>query len=64
MGYFQVIEKTNVLGLFKNVQVQGAQKNEPRSVYGYTLSGAFYSATQQMSVFQQFHFFHISLNEF
>ena len=41
------------MGLFKNVQMQGAQKTEPRGVYGYTLSGAICSATQQMSVFQQ-----------
>jgi hypothetical protein len=40
-------------GLFKNVQMQGAQKTEPRGVYRYTLSGAVCSATQQMSVFQQ-----------
>ena len=49
------VEKSHVLGLFKNVQMQGAQKTEPRGVYGYTLSGAVCSATQQMSVFQQFH---------
>jgi hypothetical protein len=41
------------MGLFKNVQMQGAQKTEPRGVYGYTLSGAVCSATRQMSVFQQ-----------
>jgi len=41
------------MGLFKNVQMQGAQKTEPRGVYRYTLSGAVCSATQQMSVFQQ-----------
>jgi len=29
----------------------GAQKAEPRGVYGYTLSGAVCSATQQISVF-------------
>jgi hypothetical protein len=40
-------------GLFKNIQMQGAQKTEPRGVYEYTLSGAACSATQQMSVFQQ-----------
>jgi hypothetical protein len=40
-------------GLFKNVQMQGAQKTEPRGVYGYTLNGVVCSATQQMSVFQQ-----------
>jgi hypothetical protein len=33
--------------------MQGAQKTEPRGVYGYTLIGAVCSATQQMSVFQQ-----------
>jgi hypothetical protein len=27
------------LGLFKIVQMQGAQKTELRGVYGYTLSG-------------------------
>ena len=43
----------NVLGLFKNVQMQGAQKTEPRGVYEYTLSDTVCSATQQMSVFQQ-----------
>jgi hypothetical protein len=49
-------------GLFKNVQMQGAQKTESRGVYRHTSSGAVYSATQQtrralqgMSVFQQFH---------
>jgi hypothetical protein len=41
------------MGLFKNVQMQGAQKTELRGVYRYTLSGAVCSATQQMSVFQQ-----------
>jgi adenylylsulfate kinase-like enzyme len=45
--------KPHVLGLFKNAQVQGAQKTEPRGVYRYTLNGAVCSATQQMSVFQQ-----------
>jgi len=40
-------------GLFKNVQMQGAQKAEPRGVYEHTLSGAVCSATQQMSDFQQ-----------
>jgi hypothetical protein len=43
-------KKSLVLGLFKNVQMQGAQKTELRDVYGYTLSGAVCSATQQMSV--------------
>jgi hypothetical protein len=42
-----VVEKYYVWGLFKNVQMQGAQKTESRGVYGYTLSGAVYSATQQ-----------------
>ena len=50
-----IVKKLHVLGLFKNVQMQGAQKTEPRGVYGYTLSGAACSATQQMSVFQQPH---------
>jgi hypothetical protein len=50
------VEKPNILGLFKNVQMQGAQKTEPRGVCKYTLSGAVCSATQQMSVFQQPHF--------
>ena len=49
----EVIEKPPVSGLFKNVQVQGAQKTESRGVYGYTLSGEVCSATKQMSVFQQ-----------
>jgi hypothetical protein len=48
-----VVEKSHVLGLFKNVQMQGAQKSEPRGVYLNTLSGAVCRATQQMSVFQQ-----------
>jgi len=43
---FRVIEKSHVLGLFKNVQMQGAQKTEPRGVYVHTLSGAICSATQ------------------
>jgi histone acetyltransferase (RNA polymerase elongator complex component) len=47
------IEKSHSSGLFKNVQMQGAQKTELRGVYGNTLSGAVCSATQQMSVFQQ-----------
>jgi hypothetical protein len=46
-----VVEESHVLGLFKNVQMQGAQKTEPRGVYENTLSGAFCSATQQVSVF-------------
>ena len=48
-----VIEKPHVPGLFKNVQMQGAQITEPRGVYGYTLSDVVCSATQHMSVFQQ-----------
>jgi hypothetical protein len=43
------------MGLFKNVQMQGAQKTEPRGVYEYTLSGTVCSATQQMGFFQQPH---------
>ena len=43
------------MGLFKNVQMQGAQKAEMRGVYFHTLSGAVCSATPQMSVFQQPH---------
>ena len=42
-------------GLFKKVQMQGAQKIEPQGVYGYTLNGAVCSATQQIDVFQQPH---------
>jgi hypothetical protein len=34
MGYIGVVEKPHVLGLFKNVQMQGAQKTEPRGIYG------------------------------
>jgi hypothetical protein len=49
----RVVEKPHFLGLFKNVQMQGAQKTELRGVYGYTLSGAVCSATQQVSFFQQ-----------
>ena len=55
------VEKSHVLGLFKypkghtNVQMQGAQKTEPRVVYGNTLSGAVCRATKHMSVFQQSH---------
>jgi len=49
------VGKSHVWGLFKNVQMQGAQKTEPRGVYGYTLSDTVCSATQQMSVFQQSH---------
>ena len=59
IGDFGVVEKTHVLGLFKNVQMQGAQKTKPRGVYEYTLSGVVCSATQQMSVFQQPHFIKI-----
>jgi histone acetyltransferase (RNA polymerase elongator complex component) len=47
------INHDNVLRLFKNVQMQGAQKTEPRDVYEYTLSDTVCSATQQMGVFQQ-----------
>ena len=39
------IEKSRVLGLFKNGQMQGAQKTEPRDVCENTLSGAVCSAT-------------------
>jgi hypothetical protein len=46
---FGVIEIPHIWGLFKNVQMLGAQKTEPRGVYKYTLSGAVCSATQQMS---------------
>jgi prepilin-type N-terminal cleavage/methylation domain-containing protein len=56
-GFF---EKLHVSGLFKNAQVQGAQKTESRGVYRYTLSGEVCSVTQKtrcalqgMSVFQQ-----------
>ena len=49
------VEKSHVWGLFKNVQMQGAQKTEPRGVYEDTLSDTVCSATQQMSVFQQSH---------
>jgi hypothetical protein len=52
---YGVIEKPHVLGLFKNVQMQGAQKIEPRGVYRNTSSGAVCSATQQLGVFQQPH---------
>jgi hypothetical protein len=47
MGLYGVFGKPHVLGLVKNVQMQGAQKTKPRSVYGNTLSGAVRSATQQ-----------------
>jgi len=50
---YKYLWKLGTAGLFKNAQMQGAQKAEPRGVYGYTLSGAVCSATQQMSVFQQ-----------
>jgi hypothetical protein len=50
---YKYFGKLGTAGLFKSVQMQGAQKAEPRGVYGYTLSGAVCSATQQMSVFQQ-----------
>ena len=48
-----VFQQSNFSGLFKNVQMQGAQKNASRDVYFNTLSGEFCSATRQMSVFQQ-----------
>jgi prepilin-type N-terminal cleavage/methylation domain-containing protein len=48
-----VLEKAHVSGLFKNVQMQGAQRTEPRGVYLHTSNGAVCSATRQMSVFQQ-----------
>jgi hypothetical protein len=35
-----VVEKSYVWGLFKNTQVQGTQKTEPRGIYRHTLSGA------------------------
>jgi hypothetical protein len=38
------------LGLFKNVQMQVAQKAEQRGVYEYTLRCAVCSATQQTMV--------------
>ena len=46
-------KKLHVWGLFKNVQMQGVQKSEPRGVYLHTLSGAVCSATPHMGVFQQ-----------
>jgi hypothetical protein len=46
-------KKSLVLGLLKKCSDASAQKTELRGVYGYTLSGAVCSATQQMSVFQQ-----------
>ena len=39
------VEEPHVFGLFKNIQMQGAQKTEPRGVYGYTLSDTVCSAT-------------------
>jgi hypothetical protein len=44
---FRVIEKSHVLGLFKNVKMQGAQKPEPRGVYVHTLSGTVCSAADE-----------------
>ena len=41
----EVVDKPIVLGLFKNGQMQGAQKTEPRDVCENTLSGAVCSAT-------------------
>jgi hypothetical protein len=35
-----VFVKNECFGLFKNVQMQGAEKAEPRGVYRHTLSGA------------------------
>jgi hypothetical protein len=49
----KIVEKLLVPGLFKNAQMRGAQKTEPRGVYEHSLSGAVCSATLQMSVFQQ-----------
>jgi hypothetical protein len=57
-----VVEKPHVWGLFKNVQMQGAQKTEPRGVYRYTLNGAVCSAIQQIIFFQQtrnWYFLHV-----
>lgn len=42
--------KLRLVGLFKNIQMQGTQKSEPRDVYLHTLSGAVCSATQQTMV--------------
>ena len=39
------VEEPHVFGLFKNIQMQGAQKTEARGVYGYTLSDTVCSAT-------------------
>jgi hypothetical protein len=41
---------SNTLRGTPNVKMEGAQKIEPRGVYGYTLSGAVCSATQQTMV--------------
>lgn len=56
------IKKVFIMGLFKNIQMQGAQKNGSRGVYSNTSSDRFCSATKQthralqgMSVFQQPH---------
>jgi len=54
--YHGVVQKSHDWGLFKNVQMQGAQKAELLGVYFHTLSGAVCSATPQMSVFQQPHY--------
>ena len=48
--YHGVVQKSHDWGLFKNVQMQGAPKAEPRGVYGNTLSGAVCSATPQTMV--------------
>jgi hypothetical protein len=46
--------KNSLVGrLFKNAQVQGAQKTEERGVYENTSSDEVCSVTQQVSVFQQ-----------
>jgi len=44
------VEKPNIFGLFKNVQMQGAQKQNREAYCKYTLSGAVCSATQQTMV--------------
>jgi hypothetical protein len=48
---FTIRGESRIMGLFKNVQIQGAQKTETRGVYRYTLSDAVCSATQQMNGF-------------
>jgi ABC-type antimicrobial peptide transport system ATPase subunit len=44
-----VVEKVQVSGLFKNAQVQGAQRTELRGVYRHTLSDAVCSAIPILS---------------